>query len=257
MQNASGRSSASSEVRPALGHHMPGAPEPDHPALRRIKPLRLTETINRRPQIDGLIRQIACGGKNEVGGTIGVLGRRGRAGDASGDAFRSGGSLSDTPGYFDRGGILLADGGSNRRGEAVDLAHDRGNGADIVDCLPGCRLHLGDLGGYFFGRLGGNSAIPCMRSRPRSMTPRSSCSVPRANGFHCIDRFGVIARATARVCRHANLPHGARTASVARRFNNSRSRLLRARSAASSNAARASSRRPSFCSKSPRTLGNR
>ena len=65
-----------------------------------------------------------------------------------------------------------------------------------------------------------------MRSRPRSMTPRSSCSVPRANGFHCIDRFGVIARATTRVCRHANLPHGARTASVARRFNNSCSRLL-------------------------------
>ena len=46
-------------------------------------------------------------------------------------------------------------------------------------------------------------------------------------------------------------------ASAARRRINSCSRLLPASSAAASNAARASSWRPSFCNKSPRTLGNR
>ena len=49
----------------------------------------------------------------------------------------------------------------------------------------------------------------------------------------------------------------AEPASAARRFRKSRSRALPASSAAASNAARASSWRPSFCRRSPRTLPRR
>ena len=63
--------------------------------------------------------------------------------------------MPDTPRYFVRRGILPADSVGNRRGETIDLIHDRGNGADIVDRLLLRRLHLGNLGGNVLGRLGG------------------------------------------------------------------------------------------------------
>jgi hypothetical protein len=91
------------------------------------------EAIHGRAQIGGLIRQVARCRQYEVGGTIGVLGRGGRSSDTPGDAFRSGGRMPDAPRYFARRRVLLADGLGNRRREAINLIHDRGDGADIVE----------------------------------------------------------------------------------------------------------------------------
>src|SRR4029079_6733485 len=123
-------------------------------------------------KIGGLIRQVARGRQYEVGGAIGVLGRGGRSGNAPGDAFRSGGLVPDTPRYFVRRSVLLAHCVGDRRGEAVDLIHDRSDGADIVDRLLRRRLHLGNLGGNVLCRLGslGGERLDFRRDYGKSAT---------------------------------------------------------------------------------------
>src|SRR3569832_295185 len=81
------------------------------------------EAVHGRAQIGGLIRQVARGCQYEIGGAIGVLGCGRRSSNAPGDAFRSGGRMPDAPRYFARRRVLLTDGLSNRRREAINLIH--------------------------------------------------------------------------------------------------------------------------------------
>jgi hypothetical protein len=70
-------------------------------------------------------------------------------------ATLAGGGLADIFRYFDRRGVLLVHGARDRRGKAVDIRHDGGDGADVVHGALGRDLHLGDLRGDFLGGLRG------------------------------------------------------------------------------------------------------
>src|ERR1700722_15472660 len=90
------------------------------------------EMIDRRAQFRSLARQLLGGGQHQIGRAVGILARRGGARDALRDARGAGGGLADIFRYFDRRGILLVHGARDRRGKAVDIRHDGGDGADVV-----------------------------------------------------------------------------------------------------------------------------